>query len=193
MDDEKVELFKQIRLYLGTDNWEKMKETSESELLLFKKFDININKSYYVKGNQDILNKFKSFYLTRCLKKHPLYTTCSLYEYAEGMTSADKDEYGLSVSKDLLFLYMHKHGSFLGNSRVWLTETVINRIADRNRKGLVTVILSEMSMTEFEDCGEMDIIDLGGSIVSSRVAEACKEVNKNKKSSVKSTGSVDLS
>ena len=190
MDDETVDLFKQVRRYLGPDNWEVMRSTSESELLLFKKFDIDVDKSYYVKGNKSILGKFKSFYLTRCLKKHPIYYTCSLYEYAEGLSSADKDEFGLNVSKDLLFLYMHEHQPSLGNSRIWLTETVIGRVADRNRKGLVTVILSEIGVSEFEKCGEMEVIDLGGSIISSKVAEACKEISR---SNVQSIGSVDFS
>ena len=123
-----------------------------------------------------MLKKFKAFYLTRCLKKRPLFTQCSLYEYAEGMSSADRDEFGLNVSKDLLFLYMHQHIFTIGKSRAWLTETVINKIADRNRVGLVTIILSELEVSEFENCGEMKIINLGNFIKAIKAEEALKEI-----------------
>ena len=71
---ENIELFKFTRLYLGQYNWEFLRKIQESELNLFKKFDINLNKSYIVYGNNDLLNKFKAFYLTRCIKKRPLYS-----------------------------------------------------------------------------------------------------------------------
>ena len=160
MDDKKTELLKHIKRYLGEDNWSLIRETTKAEHSLFQKIKLDINKSYFILGNRKTLEKFKAFYLTRCLKKRPLYTSCSLYEYAEGVTSTDKDEFGLNVFKELLFLYMHEHMSTLGNSRIWLTETVINKIADRNIKGLVTIVLSEIDVKEFEDCGEMEVVNL---------------------------------
>ncbi len=169
-DTNVVDLFKYARLYLGPDNWEFIRKTSKEELLIFQSIDLNTSDSYFVKGNNSLLNKFKAFYLTRCLKKKPLYTQCSIYEYADGVCSADKDEFGLGVAKDLLFLYMHEHISSIGNSRKWLTETVVNRIADRNRIGLVTVILSETKVPEFEECGELKIIDLSSAQTSSSKA-----------------------
>ena len=173
-----VELFKYARLYLGPDNWDFIRSTTEKELALFKKVKLNMSSSYFVKGNKEILNKFKAFYLTRCLKNRPLFTQCSIYEYAEGMSSADKDEFGLNVSKDLLFLYMHEHIFSLGNSRLWLTETIINKVADRNRVGLITIILSEISVSEFEKCGEMKVVNLGGATISESTEEALKSISK---------------
>lgn len=174
-----VELFKYARLYLGSNNWEEIRKTSKKELKLFQDTNISLDSSYFVCGNTSLLRKFKAFYLTRCLKKRPLYTECSLYEYAEGFSSIDKDEFGLNVSKDLLFLYMHEHIFTLGNSRTWLTETVINKIADRNRVGLITIILSELDMPEFENCGEMRVIKLGASISQATVQEALNDVKNN--------------
>lgn len=160
-DTNNTELFKYLRLYLGQDSWNLLRKITPKELKMFQKVDINTDISYFVKGNQDILMKFKAFYLTRCVKKKSLYTQCSIYDYAEGFSTADNDEFGLSVSKDLLFLYMHCHITDLGRSRQWLTSTVINKIADRNRIGLVTVLLSEISVSEFETCGEMKVVDFG--------------------------------
>lgn len=171
MEESKIELFKYARLYLGVDNWKTMKETSSEELALFKQVNMSLNKSYFIMGNRKLLEKFKAFYLTRCLKKRPLYTQCSLYEYADGMSSADKDEFGLNVSKELLFLFMHEHVPSLGNSRKWLTETIINKVADRNIKGLVTIILSEVEVEEFEKCGELEVIDFQESIRSKNTVE----------------------
>lgn len=158
---ENLELFKFARLYLGQSNWEYMQNTSDGELQLFKKFPINLKQSYIVYGNKDLLNKFKAFYLTRCLKSRPLYTQCFITDYANELTSGTKDEYGLNVDQDLVFLYIHKHSvSTLGRSETWLTETILNKVASRNRDGLVTIILSEVKVPSMEDSSEIEVINL---------------------------------
>ena len=176
-DAKLIELCKYVRLYLGPDNWAAIKATTEKEHLLFQKHDLIPHTSYFVKGKRDLLNKFKAFFLTRCLKERPLYVQCSFYEYVEGLSSADKDEFGLNVSKDLLFLYLHKHMYEVGRSRQWFVESAINRIADRNRAGLVTVILSEIGVPEIEECGEMKVINLGGAQSLETVKEILEEDN----------------
>lgn len=158
---ENLELFKFARLYLGQSNWEYMQNTSDGELQLFKKFPINLKQSYIVYGNKDLLNKFKAFYLTRCLKSRPLYTQCFITDYANELTSGTKDDYGLNVDQDLVFLYIHKHSvSTLGRSETWLTETILNKVASRNRDGLVTLILSEVKVPSMEDSSEIEVINL---------------------------------
>lgn len=158
---ENLELFKFARLYLGQSNWEYMQNTSDGELQLFKKFPINLKQSYIVYGNKDLLNKFKAFYLTRCLKSRPLYTQCFITDYANELTSGTKDDYGLNVDQDLVFLYIHKHSvSTLGRSETWLTETILNKVASRNRDGLVTIILSEVKVPSMEDSSEIEVINL---------------------------------
>ena len=79
---ENLELIKFTRLYLGQTNWEYMKKTSKEELELFKKTPIDLNKSYFVLGSPELLNKYKAFYLTRCVKKRPLYSQYFMDEYA---------------------------------------------------------------------------------------------------------------
>lgn len=156
-----LELFKFARLYLGQVNWENLRKTTDKELALFQKTPIDLKKSYIVYGNKDLLNKFKSFYLTRCLKTRPLYMQCFITDYASELTTGTKDDYGLNVDQDLIFLYIHKHSiSTLGRSETWLTETVLNKVASRNRDGLVTVILSETRVPLLEDSAEIEVINL---------------------------------
>jgi hypothetical protein len=167
-----LELFKFARLYLGQTNWENLRKTTQSELALFQKFPLNIRQSYIVYGNANLLNKFKAFYLTRCLKTKPLYMQCFINEYAEELSSATKDETGLNVDQDLVFLYAHAHSiSSLGRSETWLSETVLNKISNRNRDGLVTIILSEVRMSSLEDKSELKIINLAGKALKESVKE----------------------
>ena len=162
MTTDNVELFKFTRLYLGQENWEWAKKTSPEELKLFKKKPIVLNKSYLVYGSCELLNKFRAFYLTRCLKKRPLYSQFAMYDYANELSSSTKDEYGMNVDQDLIFLYRHKHSFSIGRSEDWIIETILNKVAIRDREGLVTVILSETKMPILEDSGELEVINLSG-------------------------------
>lgn len=176
---ENLELFKFTRLYLGQMNWKLIKETSENELKLFQKIPIDVSKSYIVFGNLSTLSKFRAFYLTRCIKKRPLYSQYSMYEYASELSSSSKDEYGLNVDQDLIFLYRHEHAFSLGNSETWLVETILNKVADRNRDGLVTIILSEMRMPALEESGELEFINLSGKITAQAVSNILKSSKKD--------------
>ena len=120
------ELTKQIRLYLGKENWSRIDKTSKEELALFQKNPIDLKVSYLVYGNRDLLLKFKTFYLTRCIKEKPLYMQCYIDEYASALTSNTKDEYGLNIDQDLIFLYIHEYSvSKLGRSEACGTEDYI--------------------------------------------------------------------
>lgn len=176
---ENIELFKFTRLYLGQYNWEFLRKIQESELNLFKKFDINLNKSYIVYGNNDLLNKFKAFYLTRCIKKRPLYSQYFILEYASSLSTGTKDDYGLNIDQDLIFLYRHEHMQTLGNSETWLLETILNKVAERNREGLVTIILSEQKMTFLENSGEFEVINLSEVVTNKTLKEALKTVEES--------------
>lgn len=165
---ENLELLKFTRLYLGQTNWELIKKTSEKELALFRKTPIDLNKSYLVLGTEDLLKKYRAFFLTRCIKKRPLYAQYSMYDYATELSSAVKDDGGLNVDMDLIFLYRHKHQLTIGKSEDWLVETILNKVANRNRDGLVTVILSELRMPILEECGELEVINLSGAVIGER-------------------------
>ena len=157
---ENLELIKFIRLYLGQNNYENLKKISKEEFEIFKKVPINLDKSYFIFGNTELLNKYKAFYLTRCVKKRPLYSQYFMDEYAQALSSATKDEFGLNVDQDLIFLYKNNHEYSFGNSEAWLRETVLNKVSNRNRDGLITVILSELRMPILEESDELEFINL---------------------------------
>ena len=180
-----LELFKFARLYLGQSNWENLKKTTPSELELFQKTFIDLKKSYIVYGNQNLLNKFKAFYLTRCLKTRPLYMQCFVTDYANELSTSTKDEYGLNVDQDLVFLYIHEHSiSSLGRSETWLTETILNKVASRNRDGLVTIILSEIKVPSLAESSELETINLSEVVIK----ETMKTILTNKEKFINGEG-----
>jgi hypothetical protein len=164
------EIPKQVRLYLGKANWEFISKTTPNEQALFQKQNLDMSKSYIVYGNRDLLLKFKTFYLTRCIKSKPLYMQCYVDEYASALTSSTKDEYGLNIDQDLIFLYIHEYSvSKLGRSEAWLTETILNKVASRNRDGLITIILSEVKVQPLSESPELEVINLSGVVIKENV------------------------
>jgi hypothetical protein len=164
------EIPKQVRLYLGKANWEFISKTTPNEQALFQKQNLDMSKSYIVYGNRDLLLKFKTFYLTRCIKSKPLYMQCYVDEYASALTSSTKDEYGLNIDQDLIFLYIHEYSvSKLGRSEAWLTETILNKVASRNRDGLITIILSEVKVQPLSESSELEVINLSGVVIKENV------------------------
>ena len=177
--DEKKELEGQGKDFLGDYYWalyQKIK-LNKKEFELFKKFPIDVNKSYLVYGNTDLLEKFKAFYLTRCIKKRPRYAQFFIREYAETLSGNTKDEFGLGVDFELLFIYRHNHMQTIGNSELWLCETVLNKIAERNRDGWVTVVLSEQRMPILEKCGELEIINLSKVVLNQTIQEVTQDMS----------------
>ena len=172
-----LELFKFTKLYLGNNNWNYLKKTSKEEFELFKKYDIDLSKSYIVLGSSDLLNKFKAFYLTRCIKRRPLYDQFYMDVYASQISSTVKDDFGLNVDSDLIFLYKNNHSFTFGNSDAWLKETVLNKIANRNRDGLVTIILTEMSLPTLENSGELIPINLAGVIMNQNKTKSLSSIS----------------
>lgn len=159
-------LHKQVRLYLGKANWDYIAKTTEAEKALFQRQSLDLKKSYIVYGNRDLLLKFKTFYLTRCIKSKPLYMQCYIDEYASALTSNTKDEYGLNIDQDLIFLYIHEYSvSELGRSEAWLTGAILNKVASRNRDGLVTIILSEVKIPSLATSPELEVINLSDVVI----------------------------
>lgn len=180
----KKEFAKYTMRYLGKANIMYIKKTSESESKMFQNFLLDMNSSYLIYGNEEILNKFRAFYLTRCTKTRPLYSQYHATLYAEALTSDSKDEYGLNIDQDLIFLYIHEHSiSSLGKSETWFTETLLNKITSRNRDGLVTIVLSEVRVPSLEDKSELNIINLNRVAIEKTVGIATKDIAKNSQAS----------
>ena len=167
---------KQVRLYLGKSNWEYIGKTTPAEHALFQKQELDLTKSYIIYGNRDLLLKFKAFYLTRCIKSKPLYMQCYVDEYASALMSNTKDDYGLNIDQDLIFLYIHEYSvSKLGRSEAWLTETILNKVASRNRDGLVTIVLSEVKVQPLTESPELEVINLSKVIIKESVRTILSE------------------
>lgn len=171
-------LHKQVRLYLGKENWNRISQTTEAEKELFQKQNIDLRESYIVYGSRDLLLKFKTFYLTRCIKSKPLYMQCYIDEYASALSSNTKDEYGLNIDQDLIFLYIHEYSvSDLGRSEAWLTGAILNKVASRNRDGLVTIILSEVKIPSLASSPELRIINLSDVAIKEGIRSALSKEN----------------
>lgn len=186
-------LHKQVRLYLGKNNWSYIAKTTEAEKALFQQQNIDLSKSYIVYGNRDLLLKFKTFYLTRCIKTKPLYMQCYIDEYASALSSNTKDDYGLNIDQDLVFLYIHEYSiSELGRSEAWLTGAILNKVASRNRDGLVTIILSEVKIPSLATSSELNVINLSEVIVKENVKAilSSREKFANGEGNVNSSGIV---
>ena len=153
-------LHKQIRLYLGKTNWDYIAKTTEAEKKLFQEQSINLSESYIVYGNRNLLLKFKTFYLTRCIKSKPLYSQCYIDDYMNTLKADTKDDYELNIDSDLLFLYIHEHSiPKYEKYEAWLTGAVLNKVASRNRDGLVTIILSEVKIPSLATSPELRVIN----------------------------------
>ena len=193
--DKKKEIEIQGKDFLGDYYWalyQKIK-LNKKEFELFKKFPIDVNKSYLVYGSTDLLEKFKAFYLTRCTKKRPRYAQFFIREYAETLSGNTKDEFGLGVDFELLFIYRHNHMQTIGNSELWLCETVLNKIAERNRDGYVTILLSEQRMPILEDCGELEVINLSKVVLNKTIQEVAQEMASKATSDIINSPEVSIS
>ena len=172
----KEESDESIAIYLGEENLNNLKSITPEDYQLFTSFNLNTKNSYFVKGSSKLLRKFKAYFIALCSFYRYSYATAMLKEYVEGLTDkADDMTSILGVERELLFLYLHREVSGLGNTDAWLCASTLDRVANRKRKGLVTVILSERSFPSFENSKELKVIDLGGyakTINPSQVAEA---------------------
>ena len=166
-----------IEIYLGEDNLKYMHSITPEEYDLFTSFNLSTKKSYFVKGTEKLLKKFKAFFIALCSFERYSYATAMLKEYIEGLSDkSDEMTSILGVERELLFLYLHREASGVGGTDAWLCTAAIDRVANRDRKGLVTVILSERAVPAFEASKELKTINLGKFAKAiSEVAEASKE------------------
>jgi len=166
-----------IDSYLGEKEKSVLRTVDRETLELFKSKNVLPNKSYYVRGSKRILEQFKSYYLVNCLKEEirPKYGLHMITEWASLLSSTSMDDYG---ADDVLFLYAHKNDIDIGKSEEWLAKTIINDVANRNRKGYATVILTERDLPLVKACGELTPITLSKTIRGSTPVEESKSCEK---------------
>ena len=151
-----------ISIYLGEENLEILKSITPAEYKKFKSFNLEpSNSSYYVKGNRESLLKFKAFFIALCAYERYSYSTFMLKDYIEGLAEKNDDlSFLAGAERELLFLYLHGESSGTGNSEVWLASATVDKIANRKRNGLVTVVLSERNFPIIEASEDLEVINL---------------------------------
>ena len=178
---DKREVTESIDSYLGEEEKAVLRTLSKNTLKLFLSKRIQLGKSYIVRGTPEILKQFKAFYLVSCNKGTTRFKFGSymMSEYASTLTNGDPN--GDLVVDELLFLYAHKNDIDLGNSETWLAKTIVNSVANRNRKGYATVLLTERDLPLIKQSGELEYINLTTKAIENRnsnTVKAFKEQNK---------------
>ena len=164
-----------IASYLGEDNLKYLQSITKEEYNLFTSLNINTRRSYFVKGTLKVLKKFRAYFIALCAIQRYSYSTVMLKEYVVGLADKDDDITSMGV-EELLFMYLHRESSGVGGTDAWIGATAVDRIANRKRKGLVTVVLSERSFPPIESSKEVKVIDLGGAAKAVTVEEAAQAV-----------------
>lgn len=156
----KEEAIDSIDSYLGDSEKSVLRTLTANTLKLFMKQRIQLNTSYYVRGNEETLKQFKAYYLACCLKQKERlkYGMQMISEHASLLASDSAEDIGV---EDILFLYVHKNESGIGKTEEWIIATTLNEVSNRNRKGYTTIILSERPIDQFKDSDELKYINLG--------------------------------
>lgn len=180
----KEEAKESIDSYLGEKEKEVLKTLTPSTLKLFMKKQVKPGISYYVRGSKKLLEQFKAYYLAICMKEEnrPKYSVQMLTERVNLLMATAVSEL---VVDDVLFIYVHEHETGTEKMENWVSASIINDATNRNRKGLVTIILSEREMKDIKKCGEFTAVYLD------TVAEKAKEAVKvQKQNQVKADNSM---
>jgi hypothetical protein len=152
-----------IKEYLG-DYANILRDITLEEYEAFTNIFPKVNKgAYFVKGTEELLRKFKAYFIAKCVMQRYDYASIMLRDYIEGITNHNDNElFVAGVSKELLFLYLHGEISGIGNTDNWLGSTTLDRMVNRKREGLITVLLSERSFPIIENSKEIIVFNLGG-------------------------------
>ena len=166
--------------YVGVKVKSILSKTTLEEMKSFESYLEKMKKAYFVKGTKSLLKKFQAYFIAKCASKAYSYSTFMLKKFIEGVTENTSDElFNAGASKDVLFLYLHGEASGIGNTDNWLSTTTIDIVANRTRKGLITVLLSERAVPTMESCKEFKVIDLGGAAKAKEIAQVLESVKSN--------------
>ena len=173
----KEDVTESIKEYLGEENYKVLKSITLDEYNELISFNISPVKSYFVKGVAPKLKKFQAYFIAVCSQKRYSYSTFMMKDYVTGLAERNDDlTFLMGADKELLFLYLHGETSGIGNTDAWLGYSALDKIANRNRKGLVTVVLSERDFPLFEGSSELEKINLGGAVTAKTVEAAVNKV-----------------
>ena len=185
----KEDVDESIREYLG-EYVNVLREISLKEYEIFTQLLPKVQRiAYFVKGNQQILKKFKAYFIARCVLERYDYSSIMLKDYIEGITDKNSDELFIAgISRSLIFLYLHGEVSGLGNTDNWMGAATLDKMVNRKREGLITVLLSERDFPQVENSPEVKVVNLGGALAAIKTEGALQNIRaREEKSSSKST------
>lgn len=172
--------------YVGSKVKELLSKTTLKQMKNFEKRIGNIEGAYFVKGTEELLDKFQAYFIAKCAPKAYSYSTFMLKDFLSGLANNVGDElFVAGAGKDVLFLYLHGEISGIGNTDNWVSTSTVDVAANRTRKGLITVVLSERDFPSMESSKEFKIISLGGAEKAKEISEVVAKVVSN--NSVSST------
>ena len=164
--------------YVGEKVKKILQRTTLKQMKLFESLVSNTRGAYFVKGSRKMLRRFQAYFIAKCASKAYSYATFMLKEFVEGYTeNSDDDAFVAGRGKDLLFLYLHREAAGTGNTDTWMGKTVLDKITNRKRKGLVTVVLSEREFPVLEGSKELKVLDLGGAEKAVDTEAAIAKIN----------------
>lgn len=190
--DEVVAFFRQ---YLGSKHLA-MLRTLKKDIKKYNLFCSLLPKieetAYFVKGGETSLKQFRAFFIAKCVEKHYEYASFMLKNYISGLIDKADDEIFMSgAGKELLFLYLHGETPGVGNTDNWLCKSAIDKMVDRKRNGLITVLLSERDVPIVENSKEVTVINLGGAQKALAVEEVAASIKEGSSSESNSTVTYD--
>lgn len=164
--------------YVGEKVKKILQRTTLKQMKLFESLVSSTRGAYFVKGSRKMLRRFQAYFIAKCASKAYSYATFMLKEFVEGYTeNSDDDAFVAGRGKDLLFLYLHREAAGTGNTDTWMGKTALDKITNRKRKGLVTVVLSEREFPVLEGSKELKVLDLGGAEKAVDTEAAIAKIN----------------
>lgn len=176
--------------YVGTKVKELLSQTTLKQMKFFDTKIGEIKGAYFVKASKGLLNKFQAYFIAKCAPKAYSYSSFMLKDFLSGLANNIGDElFVAGTGKDVLFLYLHGEISGVGNTDNWVSTSAVDVAANRTRKGLITVVLSERDFPSMENSKEFKVISLGGAEKAKEITEVFEKINNEGINSVKSEGS----
>lgn len=166
MANRATKMKEEATAYIGKENAALLETFTDKDWEDLFNLNLDLDKSYFVKGSESKLKKFEAFFLMRCSFEKPLYAHYFLSEYiarAGSLIATDDSEVSFA-EKDLLFLYVHNNILGIGNSETWVFTAALNKVTNRNRIGYRTIILSERNISLLSSSPELITVSLGGSV-----------------------------
>ena len=133
--------------YVGTRVKDLLSQTTLKQMEFFDTKIGKIKGAYFVKASKSLLDKFQAYFIAKCAPKAYSYSTFMLKDFLSGLINNIGDElFVAGTGKDVLFLYLHGELSGIGNTDNWVSTSTVDIAANRTRKGLITVVLSERQL-----------------------------------------------